>query len=351
MGQAKIIIAGTGGTIAGEAASAADNVGYQAGAMRVAGLLPDSWRRPCGEQVPELVAVDVAQIDSKDMGPAVWGPLVRALRVWLADPDVRAVVITHGTDTLEETAWLLAALLPADKPVVLTCAMRPASAWVPDGPQNVRDALAVAQDPRARGVCVVAAGWVHAADGVQKVHPYRLDAFNSGDEGALGCVEEGRVRWFKNYESNGHLPLYFNRESALDFVCLGSHAWPRVELVFSHAGVGPEGADALCAPRKGVAAVRGLVVAGTGNGTIHADLEPALQRAQAAGVLVWRCSRCVWGRVVEAVEPAPGATAAAGVFGHSSDQAPLGGALGHWPVVALPAFKARLALVLHLMSR
>lgn len=350
MEQVKIIIAGTGGTIAGQAASAADNVGYQAGVMRVADLLPALPRSAFGEQTPELVAVDLAQIDSKDMGPAVWSALVRSLRVWLSDPDVQAVVVTHGTDTIEETAWLLAALLPADKPVVLTCAMRPASALVPDGPQNLLDALTVARDPNTRGVCVVAAGWVHAAVGVQKVHPYRLDAFSSGDEGALGCVEEGCVRWFKNFKSNEHLPLYLNKELALEFVCQTSQAWPRVELVFSYAGVGPDSVDVLCAPRDGVAPVRGLVVAGTGNGTIHADLEPALRRAQAAGVLVWRCSRCAWGRVVVA-ESAKGARSAAGKIQNQSDQVPLGGVPGHWPVVALSAFKARLALVLHLMSR
>jgi L-asparaginase len=104
------------------------------------------------------------------------------------------VVITHGTDTLEETAFFLHSVLAPAKPVVLTCAMRPATALSPDGPQNVRDAIAVAATAGAQGVTVVCAGTVHSGVDVQKVHTYRLDAFASGDAGPIGYVEEGAVR-------------------------------------------------------------------------------------------------------------------------------------------------------------
>jgi L-asparaginase len=346
----KIIIAGTGGTIAGRASNPADNVGYQAGALGVADLLKALPASPLSDDNVSVEVVNVAQVDSKDMGPVVWAKLLRQLSLWLDDPLVRAVVVTHGTDTIEETAWLLSALLPGNKPVVLTCAMRPASALVPDGPQNLLDALAVACDPKTQGVCVVAAGWVHGAQQVQKVHPYRLDPFSSGEAGPLACIEEGRVRWFGKNEQLADLPPEFNKQLALEFIALSGKEWPRVELVFSHAGATAEGVDTLCAPREGVASVRGLVVAGTGNGTVHQNLEPALRRAQAAGVVVWRCSRCAGGYVVLAAAQAQAVPYA--LEGDTHTGTPSAGRNPtHWPAVALSPVKARLALVVYLMTQ
>jgi L-asparaginase len=336
----KIIVAGTGGTIAGRAAASADNIGYQAGSLSVGDVLQTLPRQAMdrlAEQGVKTSWEDVAQVDSKDMGPQVWAPLLARLRQWLADPEVKAVVLTHGTDTIEETAWLLSALLVSHKPVVMTCAMRPATAWVPDGPQNLLDALAVACDPLSRGVCVVASGVVHAAQWVQKVHPYQLDAFSSGDEGALARVEEGRVRWFGKNEEKSHFPPVLNKELAIEFIVGNRIPWPRVEVVFSHAGATEHGVAALCEPREGREPLRGLVVAGTGNGTVHHAMDQALRRAHGQGVLVWRCSRCVNGQVVSAGDsPATGA----------EDLAP-----ALWPAVALPPFKARLAMALTLMGQ
>ncbi|MBX9833301.1 MAG: asparaginase, partial [Burkholderiaceae bacterium] len=147
---------GTGGTIAGTSAQAGDNIGYTAAQVGVAQLL---------QAVPGLHAVasalhteQVAQIDSKDMDGEVWRALALRSAHHLADPEVRGIVITHGTDTLEETAWFLHQVLDARKPVVLTCAMRPATALAPDGPQNLLDAVAVALTPGATGVLMVASG-------------------------------------------------------------------------------------------------------------------------------------------------------------------------------------------------
>ena len=194
----KIVVLGTGGTIAGTSAQAGDNIGYTAAQVGVAQLLA---------AVPGLQAMagtllteQVAQIDSKDMDTAVWQALARRCAQHLQDPAVRGVVITHGTDTLEETAWFLDQVLDTRaKPVVLTCAMRPATALAPDGPQNLLDAVAVASTPGARGVVAVAAGELHGARQVQKVHPYRVNAFSSGEAGPLGWVEEGRVRLEQNW--------------------------------------------------------------------------------------------------------------------------------------------------------
>jgi L-asparaginase len=289
VGQArKIVVLGTGGTIAGTSEVAGANVGYTAAQIGVAQLLaavPGLERAAGGA---ELAAEQVAQIDSKDMTHAVWARLAARCAALLADASVAGIVVTHGTDTLEETAWLLHSVLPADKPVVLTCAMRPATALAPDGPQNLLDAVALAAEPSARGVLVAAAGVVHGAREVSKVHPLRLDAFDSGDTGPLGWVEAGRVRWAHGRAPAAQAPAHGALAQALE-----ARPWPRVEIVLSHAGADGALVDWLV---QGGAA--GIVVAATGNGTLHAALEQALARAAAAGVRVRVASRCPQGRML-----------------------------------------------------
>lgn len=301
----KIVVLGTGGTISGTAPTVSDNIGYTAAQLGVAQLLQavPGLSRVLGGQV--LVAEQVAQIDSKDMSFAVWQQLALRVSFHLAQTDVTGIVITHGSDTLEETAYFLHAVLPASqlasKPVVLTCAMRPASSVAPDGPQNVTDAVAVATTPGACGVVVVCAGTLHGAVDVQKVHPYRLDAFNSGDAGPLGYVEEGCVRLLRNWP----LALVDIGHSAIEKIAFLKN-WPRVEIVMNYVGASGTVVDALMAPHGAqgpdAAPVRGLVVAATGNGTVHHDLEAALIRAQTAGLKVLRATRCASGRVL----PTPG---------------------------------------------
>ena len=289
----KIVVLGTGGTIAGTSSVAGANVGYTAAQLGVQQLLaavPGLARAAGGE----LAAEQVAQVDSKDMGFEVWARLAARCAAHLADPGVAGIVVTHGTDTLEETAWLLHNLLAADKPVVLTCAMRPATALAPDGPQNLLDAVALAADASARGVLVAAAGVVHGARDVSKVHPLRLDAFDSGDAGPLGWMEAGRVRWAHGRAPQADAPAHGALARALD-----ATAWPRVEIVMSHAG-----ADGALVDWLVQGGARGIVVAATGNGTVHEALEAALSRAVAAGVQVRVASRCPQGRML-ALDGAP----------------------------------------------
>lgn len=283
----QIVVLGTGGTIAGRAADAADTVGYVAGQVGVADLIAAvpglrQWR---------LTVEQVAQLDSKDMRVEVWQQLVQRCAHWLAQDDVAGVVITHGTDTLEETAFFLQAVLAPTKPVVLTCAMRPASAPVPDGPQNLLDAMVVASAPGASGVVAVCAGVVHSALDVQKVHTYRLDAFSSGDDGPLGHVEAGQLRMGRNWP----LPLVESMQLATKKI-VDLTAWPRVEIVTSHAGATGDVVRLLVAD-----GVQGIVVATTGNGTVHQALETALVAAQNQGVKVLRATRCAQGRVLPTV--------------------------------------------------
>jgi L-asparaginase len=293
----KIVVLGTGGTIAGTAARAGDNLGYSAAQVGVAELLAAVPGMAEVLKGDTLVAEQVAQVDSKDMSFAIWTTLVLRVQRYLAQDDVCGVVITHGTDTLEETAYFLHALLPTalqlHKPVVLTCAMRPASALSPDGPQNVMDAVALARTPGACGVMAVCAGVVHGALTVQKVHVYRTDAFSSGDAGPLGFMEEGVLRRVKAW------PLTLSHQAAASVEKIARiTTWPRVEIVMNYAGGSAAVVDALLQPLPGVAPLRGLVVAGTGNGTVHVDLLDALQRAEQAGVRVLRASRCGEGRVL-----------------------------------------------------
>ena len=281
--QNKIVILGTGGTIAGTATDPNDNVGYTAGQRKVADLLA---------AVPALVGADleaeqVAQLDSKDMDYLTWQRLAQRVAHHVARPEVGGVVVTHGTDTLEESAWFLHRVLAPAKPVVLVAAMRPATALAADGPQNLLDAVAVARTPGASGVLAVLAGRVHVAGDLRKVRPYRLDAFDSGDAGVLGVVEEGTLRRFRDWPTG----------SPLGLACVGSDTarWPWVEIVVSHAGVRGDAVRALCA-----AGVKGLVVAATGNGTIHQSLQVALDEALQSGIPVWRCTRCNGGVLVGA---------------------------------------------------
>lgn len=302
-----IVVLGTGGTIAGRGASAHDKLAYTAGEVGIAELLRDV---PAAQGVT-LHAEQVANIDSKDMDFGTWCALARRCAHWLARDEVAGIVVTHGTDTMEETAFFLQSVLAPVKPVVLTGAMRPASSAGADGPANLADALAAAAWPGAQGVTVVFAGTLHGAADVQKVHPYRLDAFSSGDAGPVGYVEEGHVRLLRAWP---HAGLLRTAQGLPDPV-----QWPRVEIVLNHAGA--SGTLVRSLVREGVA---GLVVAATGNGTLATELETALLEAQDHGVSVLRSTRCAQGHVI----------------------ALAGDAL---PASALPPVKARVQLLLQRM--
>jgi L-asparaginase len=175
-------------------------------------------------------------------------------------------------------------LAPA-KPVLLTAAMRPASALSPDGPANLLDAVTVAGTPGARGVGLVFAGAVWAALGLRKIHTLQTSAFAGSDCGPIARLEGGALRQFRDWPAGE--PLGLARIAA------APEAWPRVEIVLNHAGADGGLVDAAVA-----AGARGLVVAGTGHGTVSKRLEAALARARDAGVRVMRASRCAFGPVL-----------------------------------------------------
>ncbi len=320
----KIVVLGTGGTIAGEGLDPENRPendrAYTAAQRPVAALLK-GVALPAGA---EIITEQVAQLDSKDMDNATWRQLLARCRHWLAQ-DVAGIVITHGTDTLEETAFFLSQTLPANQPVVLTCAMRPATSLEADGPQNLTDALRLVLEPQARGVLAVCAGQAHGALDVQKVHASRLNAFASA-AGPVALCENGAWVWQANPSSS-------QDQSDKDAIekraqaCLTSLDWPRVEVVMSHAGATGAVVDALLSA-SGAAPLKGLVVAATGNLTVQATLQAALARAAQQGVAVRLATRCVWGGVMPS-------------------QADASSAMG--PFNPLSPVKARIALTLELM--
>lgn len=286
----RVVLITTGGTIAGVAASAQDHVNYRAGVLGAAELLASVP----GLSEAAVESLTVAQIDSCDMDHATWMRLALVVQAQLARPEVAGVVVTHGTDTLEETAFFLHHTVQADKPVVLTAAMRPATAASPDGPQNLADAVALAgraAQHGARGVLAVMGGVVHAGADLRKLHGYRIDAFSSGDAGPLALVQEGLVRRLRAWPDSAPAFAAVLHTDPAD--------WPAVDIVTSHAGARGATLDALVA-----AGARGIVLAGTGNGTVHTALRAAAQRALHQGVQVMRASRCVAGGVVGAPDGA-----------------------------------------------
>jgi L-asparaginase len=304
-----VVVLGTGGTIAGTAASAKDNLGYRAAQLSVDALVA----AVPGLQGLPLRVEQLAQLDSKDMSFAIWQQVARRVAALQQQSDVAGVVITHGTDTLEETAYFLHRVLAPHKPVVLTAAMRPATSAQADGPQNLLDAVTVAQHRGAQGVLVVMAGTVLSGADVRKTHTQKLDALVAGEGCSLGRIVEGGV----------HMTQAWPVAEALGLAVINSDpaGWPRVEIVMNYAGADGRIVDALVAE-----GVHGLVLAGTGNGTLSASLEAAVLRAQAAGVHVLRASRCAGGAVV----------------GGSAELAAAG---------TLSAVQARVALLLDLLQR
>lgn len=283
----RIRLLATGGTIAG-AQTTRGKRGYKAAAFSVDALIA------AVPQVAELARLDVeqvAQIGSQDMDENTWLRLASRTQAAVDMSDVTGVVITHGTDTMEETAYFLNLVVRTSKPVVLVGAMRPATEISADGPMNLYNAVAVAAHPdaRGRGVLVVANDEIHFAREVTKTNTTQVGTFRATFRGLAGLVNTGRL----------HLcaPPLRRHTAAAEFSIETINALPRVDIVYAHAGMGRELIDAAVA-----AGARGLVIAGVGDGNLSARGLAGAAEAAAAGVAVVRSSRTGGGVVSRNIE-------------------------------------------------
>jgi L-asparaginase len=264
----------TGGTIAGVAASSASATDYVPAALGVETLIDAV---PGLRDIGRVTGSQIAAIDSRNATPAFWQATGRAIQAALDEADVDGVVVTHGTDTVEETAWYLHLTLKSHKPVVMVAAMRPASSLSADGPLNLLNAARVAADPRAvgRGVLLVMNHQIFGARGVRKVHTMRPDAFASTD-GMLGQVHDEMIDWGVRSDFPHTLASPFTLDTPL----------PDVEILLAYAGASTRMIDAVRA-----AGARGLVWAGSGNGSASDAALAAMHAAVASGMSVVRATR------------------------------------------------------------
>ena len=287
--KAKItIILGTGGTIAGKQ-SDSGRPEYIAGKDSVDSLIAAV---PELKDVADIEGRQVFDVGSQNMNTAQWLKLLRATSEELARPDVDAVVIAHGTDTMEETAYFLNLTLKSDKPVVLVGAVRPATALSADGPMNIYNAVVVAAAAKARGrgVLVVMNDEIHYAAEVTKTNTTNPDTMKSPNRGRAGVCDTGECVFFS--------PTVKRHTTTSEFSIGGEVAsLPYVAIVYAHAGM-------TAAPIKGAldAGAKGVVVAGVGDGNMSDAALDALTAAAENGVVVVRSSRVGSGVVRRNIE-------------------------------------------------
>jgi L-asparaginase/glutamin-(asparagin-)ase len=272
-----VVILATGGTIAGTGATSTTTVGYTAATVGVDALI---------RAVPELQKVahvsgeQVFQIASENMGNEQWLVLAKRVNALLAQPDVDGIVITHGTDTIEETAYFLNLVVKSKKPVVVVGAMRPSTAISADGPINLYNAVLTAgsADAVGKGVLVVMNDQINAAREVTKTNTVTTDTFKSPELGMLGYVVGNQAHFYRASTRKHTVDTEFD-VSKLD-------ALPAVEIAYTYANVGPTAVNAFVA-----AGVKGLVHAGVGDGSLPTKVRPALSAAREKGVVIVRSSR------------------------------------------------------------
>lgn len=275
-----IRILATGGTIAGAGESAAGS-NYTAGKVGIDLLLEAV---PQIHEIAKVEGEQIAKIGSQDMNDEIWLMLAQRINQLFMDPNVDGIVVTHGTDTMEETAYFLNLTVKSNKPVVLVGAMRPSTAMSADGPMNLLQAVATASDKNAanKGVLIVMNGKILGARAAIKTHTLDVASFQGGDEGACGYVQGTKV-FFQSQSLKRH-----TKESVFDIE--GLNKLPKVGIVYGHSQVD---SDVMTPFLTG--SYDGIIYAGVGNGNIHQNLFPSLIEARHKGIQVVRSSRVPMG--------------------------------------------------------
>jgi L-asparaginase len=282
-----VVVLATGGTIAGAAESDVQ-AGYSSGQVGVEQLLNAV---PQAKKLANMTGEQISNIGSQDMNDEVWIKLATRINEILARPDVAGVVITHGTDTIEETAYFLNLVIKSKKPVVMTASMRPSTALSADGPLNFYNAVAVAADKDAagRGVLVVVNDWIHGASSLTKTSTTAVQTFLSPQSGLIGTVAYGIPEWYRGPGGKNTMNSDFSVDK--------STVLPRVDIVMGYENMDGKIIDAAAA-----SGAKGLVIAGVGNGNMTASALKTLGAQAKKGVVSVRSSRVATGQVGRNVE-------------------------------------------------
>src|SRR5678815_3553881 len=263
----RVIILATGGTIAGAGASA-DRAGYTAGKIPIEDLI---GAIPTVKKIASITGEQISSVGSQDMTIEIWKKLAIRINEIIAKKEADGIVVTHGTDTQEETAYFLDLVVPSTMPVVLTGSMRPSTAISADGPKNLYDAITVAIDPKSKGRGVLVSFNEGIFDGreVMKMSTTFTNAFGSPNTGPIGHVYDGKVEYYANAvrERDPQSPVTITASTKL----------PRVDIVYMYADAPSDMIDMLVSKK-----VDGIVIAGVGNGNFNKTYTCLLYTSDAA---------------------------------------------------------------------
>jgi L-asparaginase len=284
-GLPNVRILATGGTIAGTANKATTMTGYKAGVLGIQTLIDAV---PQIKSIANIEGEQIANLDSKDMTTDVSLKLADRCNQLLARSDVNGIVITHGTDTLEETAYFLNLTVKSKKPVVIIGAMRPATAISADGPVNLLNAVTLAANPKAvgQGVLIAMNDNINAARDTTKTNTSNVATFKAPEMGIVGYFTNGQPYFYRKDLRKNTWQTEFNVK--------GLKALPRVDIIYTHIND-----DSALVNAAVAAGAKGIVYAGSGMGSVHKDAYPGLTEAIKKGVVVVRSSRVGNGMVID----------------------------------------------------
>jgi L-asparaginase len=282
-----IVILATGGTIAGAGATGTQS-GYTSGAVTIDAMIAAV---PGIKDMANIKGEQVSNVGSQDMSFDIMLKVAKRINELMPKSDVDGFVITHGTDTMEETAFFLNLTVKGEKPVVMVGSMRPSTAVSADGPLNLYNAVGVAVDPNAkgRGVLVLMNDWIHGAHSLTKTSTTAVQTFMSPLRGLVGVASYGKNDFYNS-------PVW-KHTSGSEFDISGVNALPRVDILFAYADMPPDLIDAAAAN-----GAKGIVIAGVGNGNMNKLSVIAAERAVKKGVVVVRSTRVATGLVGRNVE-------------------------------------------------